>query len=75
MGSSIVATLANAAKVALSGALGLAVFALLLALMVRSAPTPLSQQISRERNEATAVLFAGFAIGVATVIAATLRSR
>ncbi|MBL8680410.1 MAG: DUF350 domain-containing protein [Myxococcales bacterium] len=73
MGSSIVATLSSAGKVAISGTLGLLVFGLFVGLMARSAPTPLTQQISRERNDATAVIFAGFALGIATVIAATLR--
>jgi|LNFM01.1.fsa_nt_gb hypothetical protein len=73
MGSSIVATLSSAGRVAISGTLGLLVFGLFLGLMARSSPTPLTQQISRERNEATAVIFAGFALGIAAVIAATLR--
>jgi uncharacterized membrane protein YjfL (UPF0719 family) len=49
------------------------VFGLFVALMAKSAPTPLTQQISRERNDATAVIFAGFSLGIAVVIAATLR--
>lgn len=58
----------------LTGALGLTVFGLFMMLISRSAPTSLVQQISREKNPATAVLFAGFALGIATVIASTLRS-
>ncbi len=71
--TSLSQTLSNAGRVALSGTLGLLVFGLFVTLMARSAPTSLTQQISRERNEATAVIFAGFSLGIAVVIAATLR--
>jgi hypothetical protein len=65
--------LTRAGRVMVAGALGLAVFGLFVALLTRSAPTPLTQQISRERNAATALIFAGFTLGIATVIAATVR--
>lgn len=71
--SSILQTLSGAARVAVAGTLGLLVFGLFVGLMAKSAPTPLTQQISRERNDATAVIFAGFSLGIAVVIAATLR--
>jgi hypothetical protein len=73
MATSLLELLSRAGRVALTGALGLTVFGVFVALLIRSAPTPLNQQISRERNAATAVIFAGFALGVAVVIAATLR--
>jgi uncharacterized membrane protein YjfL (UPF0719 family) len=41
--------------------------------MAKSAPTALTQQISRERNQATAILFAGCALGIAVIVAATLQ--
>ena len=71
--TTLMQTLSGAARVAIAGTLGLAVFGLFVALMAKSAPTPLTQQISRERNDATAVIFAGFSLGIAVVIAATLR--
>jgi uncharacterized membrane protein YjfL (UPF0719 family) len=71
--TSLVQTLSNAGRVAAAGTLGLLMFGLFVTLMAKSAPTPLTQQISRERNEATAVIFAGFSLGIAVIIAATLR--
>jgi uncharacterized membrane protein YjfL (UPF0719 family) len=71
--TSLVHTFSNAGRVTAKGTLGLLVFGLFVTLLAKSAPTSLTQQISRERNQATAILFAGCALGIAVIVAATLQ--
>jgi uncharacterized membrane protein YjfL (UPF0719 family) len=63
----------RAARGAAWALVGIVIYGAALALITRSAPTAFTQQISRERNIATAVLFAGFSLAIAAVLAATIR--
>lgn len=63
----------RAGRAAVWAAIGILIYGAALAIITRSAPTVFTQQISKERNAATAILFAGFALGIAAVLAATIR--
>ena len=63
----------RAGRAAAWASIGIVIYAGAIAIITRSSPTAFTQMISKERNAATAVLFAGFALGIAAVIAATIR--